>query len=303
MVVPTGNLVAYDWGEGAEGKEGEEEGWMENMLWVIDLPRLGSRGRSNGKTTPTPPTTNSRENSNGTGEGEGREETQFLSSLRTFLRASTVPESVIQKLSQYDFRNTRDVRFVHSIGGSHTDASTWRYTGHPGLGQAISSLGLATKSPISVDFVTSSLGSLNDEFMRSMYLACQGDDGLTEYTLRNAKRLPSKRLGDTGREKEEEEGKRGDGERELVKKEAGSDWKDNFRVYFPSRATVLCSKAGPSGAGTICFSRKWWANPKFPKSNLRDCVSVREGLLMHNKVSFVVPRRDMHELHAGGKRR
>lgn len=37
-------------------------------------------------------------------------------------------------------------------------------------------------------------------------------------------------------------------------------------------------------AGTICFQEKWFLGPRFPKSVMRDCVSRREGILMHNKV-------------------
>jgi hypothetical protein len=248
IVVPTANLVPFDWGVGSV---------MENMLWVIDLPVLGS------------------------GEGGHGHETEFKASLLRFLRAQTVPDAVLTKLNRFDFSNTKDVRFVHTVGGSHT--RDWQDTGLCGLGQAISSLGLATNEAVEVDFVTSSVGSLNDEFMRSIYLACQGDDGLTEYTLRNAKALPAKRIGDAST-------------KQLVQRNAGSSWRDHFRFYFPSQSTVASSNGGPQSAGTICFSEKWWENSKFPRANMRDCVSVRDGLLMHNKVSSVATGHTWHAL-------
>lgn len=238
IVVPTGNLVPFDWGAGSV---------MENMLWVLDLPLL----------TPTE-------------DAQRQQSTEFKRSLVGFLRAQTVPDAVLTRLDRFDFVETQDMRFVHTIGGAHS-GETWRDTGLCGLGEAVSSLGLATGDAIDVDFVTSSVGSLNDEFMRSMYLACQGDDGLAEYTLRNAKTLPAKRIGAST-------------DKQLVHKNSGSGWKDHFRLYFPSQKTVASSNGGPRSAGTICFSEKWWEGAKFPRGNMRDCLSVRDGMLMHNKV-------------------
>lgn len=44
------------------------------------------------------------------------------------------------------------------------------------------------------------------------------------------------------------------------------------------------------GAGTICFQAKWWQADTFPRDVLRDCRSVRPGVLMHSKVIYVRPR-------------
>jgi hypothetical protein len=104
------------------------------------------------------------------------------------------------------------------------------------------------------------VGSLNDEFMASMYLAAQGDDGLTAYTRRTRK-----------------------GKQTSATKQPDM-WKGNFRLYFPSDDTVRTSRGGPHKAGTICFSQTWWQNSKFPHEAMLDCRSNREGLLMHNKV-------------------
>jgi hypothetical protein len=64
---------------------------------------------------------------------------------------------------------------------------------------------------------------------------------------------------------------------------------NNLRVYFPSRDTVAGSKRGTRSGGTICFQPQWWNAPTFPKSVIRDCQSVRDGLLMHNKVRALAP--------------
>lgn len=104
-------------------------------------------------------------------------------------------------------------------------------------------------------------------------LTLPGDDGLTEFTLRTSKTFPAKSRADP---------------KVLVEKTTGEEWKDRFRVYFPSERTVKESKGGPMNAGTICFQSKWYAGPKFPRHVLRDCISRRDGLLMHNKVGALI---------------
>ncbi|BAE61866.1 unnamed protein product [Aspergillus oryzae RIB40] len=166
-----------------------------------------------------------------------------------------------------------------SCGGSHMGDS-WRRTGYCGLGRAVNSLGLRTSKPLNIDFVTSSVGSLTDEFLRSIYLACQGitlcpgDDGSTEYVLRTAKSFPVRSRSNPT---------------QLINKSTAEEWKDRFRVYFPSETTVNDTKGGPQSAGTICFQSRWYTGPKFPRHVLRDCVSQRLGLLMHNKILYVRP--------------
>ncbi|KIW35148.1 uncharacterized protein PV07_01863 [Cladophialophora immunda] len=242
IVVPTANLVNFDWGVG---------GFMENTVWLIDLPAKSASDAANssswhGATTSAalPPAADC--------------QTLFEKSLKEFLRAQTVPDDVVRKLDLFDFRKTERYGFVHSIGGMH-GGQAWQATGLCGLGATITALGLASRGPIHMDYVSSSIGSLNDEFLRSIHLAASGDNGLTEYNRRVDKRGPVKQ----------------------------GSWKENFRLYFPSDNTVRTSKGGPRNAGTICFSLAWWNNPKFPRSNMYDCVSVREGLLMHNKLLFV----------------
>ncbi|KAL1982854.1 hypothetical protein VTN96DRAFT_854 [Rasamsonia emersonii] len=241
IVIPSANLVPYDWGEAG--------GVMENTVFLIDLPKKPEHSADEKPTT------------------------AFYEDLVYFLRASTLHENLISKLSNFDFSETARYAFVHTIGGSHS-GDAWRRTGHCGLGRAVTTLGLRTHKPMNIDFVTSSVGSLTDEFMRSIYLASQGDDGLTEFTLRTSKTFPAKSRADP---------------KVLVEKTTGEEWKDRFRVYFPSERTVKESKGGPMNAGTICFQSKWYAGPKFPRHVLRDCISRRDGLLMHNKMLFARP--------------
>jgi hypothetical protein len=239
VVVPTGNLRPHDWGESG--------GVMENTVFLIDLPR------SNLATT----------------AGQQQQQPQFAEDLFYFIKAQGLPEDVVRRVYEHNFSGTIGLGFVHTIGGVHADLS-WKLTGHCGLGRTVAGLGLISKKAVEVDYVTSSVGSLNAEFLRSMYLAAQGDDGLSEYTLRTSKSFPARCADDP---------------RRIVKRDEGSSWKEHFRFYYPSDATVRASTGGADSAGTICFQEKWWNGTKFPRSNMYDCISRRIGLLMHNKVS------------------
>ncbi|EZF26026.1 hypothetical protein H112_01832 [Trichophyton rubrum D6] len=235
IVIPSANLDPYDWGE--------KGGVMENMLFLIDLPRKANETVND--TTP------------------------FRDELVYFLRASTLNEKIIDKMLQYDFSKTAKYAFVHSIGGSHIGSGSYERTGHCGLGTAVKSLGLATSRPLKLDYITSSVGSLTATFLQNLYWSAQGDNGTKQLSARagntrssNKSNQSSKRSG------------RGD-----------DDWTGRMKVYFPSRETVRSSRGGVSAAGTLCLMSKWYNSPMFPRDVMRDNRSVREGLLMHSKVS------------------
>lgn len=241
VAVPTANLVTYDWGESGD---------MENMVFLIDLPRLPGSQRTT------------------------KEDLTFFGrELIYFLEAMGLERSIVESVYNFDFTATNDIAFVHTIGGTHSgEDDPWRRTGYCGLGRAIGKLRLATNEALHIDFVTSSVGSLNIDFLASLYLAAQGDDGYMEYQRRNSTtgkarskaRTPITMHASANQEK------------------LNDKVRDNFRIYFPTNNTVKSSKAG--FAGTICFQSKWYSSPAFPRQALRDCKSTRAGLLMHNKV-------------------
>ncbi|KAJ5778930.1 hypothetical protein N7457_006650 [Penicillium paradoxum] len=232
IAVPTANLTRTDWGE---------DRLMENTVFLIDLPKTNSPDAG---------------------------KTPFYEELVYFLRASDLHRNIIKKLDEFDFSETRRYAFVHTVGGANV-GDKWPRTGFSGLGQAIKTLGLETNSPLNIDYVASSMGSLNTQFLRSIYLACKGDNALLDYELR------------TSRKKVKGQSHPAD----TYNKEC----LDRFRVYFPSGQTVREAHANPDNtAGTICFNPSWWANPQFPRSVMRDCVSER-GVLMHNKLLYVHP--------------
>ncbi|PKK46236.1 hypothetical protein CI102_8820 [Trichoderma harzianum] len=148
VVIPTGNLVPYDWGE---------TGVMENMVFLIDLPRLEDPAVH-------PPQT----------------PTGFYTELVYFLQATGVGEKMVASLSNYDFSKTSDIAFVHTIPGSHTGRAAER-TGYCGLGASVAALGLANPEPVEIDLVCASLGSINRGLVEAIYNACRGDDGIDDY--------------------------------------------------------------------------------------------------------------------------
>ncbi|KAL8723908.1 MAG: hypothetical protein Q9166_008226, partial [cf. Caloplaca sp. 2 TL-2023] len=239
VAVPTANLVPYDWGE---------TGIMENTTFLIDLPRLSTE--------------------RAVAADDGM--TNFGRDLSYFLQAMGLEQSIIESLHHFDFSATKGLAFVHTVGGAHAGHDEpWRRTGYCGLGRAISDLGLASDEPLNIDYVTSSVGSLNMDFVTMLYLAAQGDDGLSEYEWRS--QPASKKA------------KASQSNTQVVKQEIQKQITEGFRIYFPSFDTVRASAGGPNNGGTICFQTKWWNSPTFPRDLLRDCKSKREGMLMHNK--------------------
>ncbi|KAG7133588.1 Tyrosyl-DNA phosphodiesterase 1 like protein [Verticillium longisporum] len=242
IVVPSGNLVPYDWGE---------TGVLENMVFLIDLPRIV---QAPGDAAAI--------------RGNDDAGVSFGTELRRFLRAQGLDESLVKSLDNFDFTETERYRFIHTIAGGHTDQLSGE-TGYHGLSRAVRSLGLSTDKPITVDYVTSSLGSIDNSFIKTIYAACQGlnngqKDGGDQPSRRNTKTA----LDAT------------DSHKALGVK---------MRIYFPTEDTVAKSRGGKAAGGTICFQEKWWGSATFPREMLRDSISTRPGVLMHDKLIFVQP--------------
>ncbi|TVY28988.1 Tyrosyl-DNA phosphodiesterase [Lachnellula hyalina] len=239
IVVPSANLVPYDWGE---------TGVMENVCFLIDLPR-----NPDGELT------------------ELGKLTHFATELIYFLTALGLDQKIIDSMRKFDFSRTAHLGFVHSIGGSHTGSGI-RRTGYCGLGTAVQQLGLDTEKALSVDFAAASIGNLNIDLIKCLYLALQGDNGMSEYERRISKQVKGKGKGES-----------------TAELQLSKDLASLFRIYFPTSDTVGKSRGGKDAGGTICFQSNWYNSNSFPRSLLRDSKSQRDGLLMHNKMIFVRP--------------
>lgn len=278
IAVPSANLTDYDWGEG---------GTMENNVFIIDLPKLGG---------PVKP-----------------EQTTFQKELAVFCNASDYPKDILARLPGYDFSATAPLAFIHSISGVHYGPAITR-TGYAGLGTAISELGYNSGSGLEIDVMSASLGNTDKAFIMHMYRAAQGFDGSAELTRRpplmvmsrkQRDRLPKPKLpqpvkggqrranwddDDTTQTASESETQSDEG----VEHGEETSWdrvKRLFRLYFPSHETVATSKGGVGHGGVLFFLKGSWEKNEYPRSVMRDCRNVREGILMHNKMLFARPAR------------
>ncbi|TKX19341.1 tyrosyl-DNA phosphodiesterase-like protein [Elsinoe australis] len=138
VVIPSANLVDYDWGE---------TGIMENTVWLIDLPRR-------------PPETD-------------MVSTSFLDELKYFLEKQGLPQTVLAGLDKFDWSATRPYAFVHSVGGISYGTSAAR-TGLTGLSAAVRRLGLAS-TQTQVDMCASSVGALTEAKLNNLHAATRGD--------------------------------------------------------------------------------------------------------------------------------
>ncbi|RYP41044.1 hypothetical protein DL768_010555 [Monosporascus sp. mg162] len=124
--------IPYDWGE---------TGVMENIVFLIDLPRRDTTVLN------------------------GNKPTLFEEELCYFLRAQGLDEALVESLTKYDFSATARYGFVHCI----------------------------TTGDVEIDYVVSSLGSVNTNLISAIYHAAQGDNGLEEYEERSARSSKGKR--------------------------------------------------------------------------------------------------------------
>ncbi|BFZ62366.1 hypothetical protein YB2330_003460 [Saitoella coloradoensis] len=255
VVVPTANLVPYDWGE---------TGIMENSTFIQDFPKR-------------------------TGPGAESAQPKFLTHLTHFCRKQGIPETSLSRLNEYDFGNAT-AHFVGSIGGEHFGRDVYN-SGFPALGTAVREIGSGVRK-VDVDYITSSLGSLNANFLGYLMGSMQGKrlNRMWECNSRskNAKGSISginRAQKETTDEEDEEEG-------DTESAPEMAEIERSFRVLFPTSDTVAKSRGGPNSGGTICFQPTFWTKPDFPRKLMRDCRSVRDGCLMHNKqiyARFKVP--------------
>ncbi|KAM0722210.1 hypothetical protein Q7P37_001651 [Cladosporium fusiforme] len=230
VAIPTANLLDFDWGE---------SGVMENSVWLIDLPRLSADGKGKG------------------------ESTEFAKELMYFVEKQGLPQDARDALLNFDFSATKDISFVHTVGGMNYEDEAER-TGLPGLAQAVRQHNL-TSTNLQIDFAASSMGSLNDEYLRNVHAAASGERMIERAEAVNAKSKSTFFQPKTSTTNDH-------------------SIRDKIRLYFPTHETVTSSKAG--AAGTICLSRKWFEDMRFPRRCFRDYISTRPGLLSHNKILY-----------------
>lgn len=230
IAIPTANLLNFDWGE---------TGQMENSVWMIDLPRL-PQGI----------------------EKSVHDLTFFGKELMHFVEKQGLDQNARDGLLGFDFTATKDMAFVHTIGGVHYRQQAER-TGLLGLSRSIRKLDLTTSNDLEIDFAASSIGQLNEKYLQDVHSSACGQDLIAQAA--SAKSKASADFFSKG-----------------AKKPSATNVKDRLRVYFPTKETVQASIAG--AAGTICLQRSYFEAKTFPRDVFRDYKSTRSGLLSHNKI-------------------
>jgi hypothetical protein len=80
------------------------------------------------------------------------DQTFFMEELLHFCQEQDFPEYILNELVHYDFSATKEIAFVHTIGGSH-GGKDWERTGFCGLGRAVKKLGYNSGKGLEVDYV------------------------------------------------------------------------------------------------------------------------------------------------------
>lgn len=154
IVVPTANMIKFDWGETNADAKGEawQAAVMENSLFMIDLPR-----HADGEV------------------GQITELPHFGHELVDFLKAQKLRDNVVEGVLKFDFSKTEKCGFVHSIPGEQSAQFSSR-TGLPGLRTNLRKLGLdkVDMTTMELDYAASSLGSLKENFLRQLYQSAAG---------------------------------------------------------------------------------------------------------------------------------
>ena len=173
LVVPTGNLVPYDWGE---------TGHMENLVFLIDLPYLSETVRKY-------PTAGGQ-----TAKGMITDDgpyTKFFEAVHVFCTLMNIKSALLEQLCRCDFSATKDMAFVFGAGrnlsGLHYSLAS-PYAGLSGLACQVARLGLSNSNDIQVDVVASSIGNLTFDFVSALYSACQGSQANAPELLEKSKK-------------------------------------------------------------------------------------------------------------------
>lgn len=200
--------------------------------------------------------------------------TPFGKELLYFLKRQGVDKDVRNGILNFDFSATQDIMFIHTTGGTHYDEDAER-TGLLGLARAVRQLKLDCQEDLQIDIAASSIGSLNDDYLRNVHAAARGADMIQRANAASSKakadffkpatKSPSESVG----------------------------IREKVRIYFPTHETVTSSIAG--AAGTICLNRKWFESDTFPRTSFRDYRSTRSGLLSHNKILYARGKTEGHD--------
>lgn len=190
---------------------------------------------------------------------------RFARDIAELLKQMHVPSSVQGELLKYDFSRAK-AHVIASVSGDFQGRDQYRQYGHARLAQIIREIGAADPNrPPRIEMQTSSLGGLNASYLHELYRSFSGIDPYETSNkpvrMKNNEPLPP------------------------------------IDIIYPSMDTVLDSRLGPPGAGTICLNTSSWRKPTFPKQVMCDAISHRRRTLMHSKyIIATLPQSSEHRL-------
>ncbi|RIA86535.1 tyrosyl-DNA phosphodiesterase I [Glomus cerebriforme] len=230
VVVSSGNLIPQDWE------------LCENVVFIQDFP---SRDKS--------------EEYNGLPE--------FAQTINDMLVNMGLKTHIITRLPEYDYSKAKAV-LIPSIPGTHRGMENIKKFGHGRICKAVKEL-CGERKDVQLEFQSSSIGSLNKQYLNEFYRSARGLDPVS------AQSLPRPKKG------------------EVVPLPP-------ITVVYPSRKVVDESKYDHSAklsiASTICLSGQAYNKDTFPKGILRNCISKRDGLLMHSKFILAKYREEINKI-------
>ncbi|GBC17287.2 phospholipase D/nuclease [Rhizophagus irregularis DAOM 181602=DAOM 197198] len=230
VVISSGNLIPQDWE------------LCENVVFVQDFPSRDKSKEYNGLP-------------------------EFAQTINDMLVKMGLKTHIITRLPEYDYSKAKAV-LIPSIPGTYKGMENIKKFGHGRICKAVKELCGEREDDLQLEVQSSSIGSLNKQFLNEFYRSARGLDPVS------AQSRPRPKKG------------------EVVPLPP-------ITVVYPSRKVIDESKydnpAKSSIASTICLFEQSYNKDTFPKEILRNCISKRDGLLMHSKFILAKYREDLNE--------
>ncbi|GES80151.1 putative tyrosyl-DNA phosphodiesterase [Rhizophagus clarus] len=231
VVISSGNLISQDWE------------LCENVVFVQDFPSRDKSKEYNGLP-------------------------EFAQTINDMLVTMGLKTHIIPRLPEYDYSKAKAV-LIPSIPGIYKGMDNIKKFGHGRICKAVRELCGEREEVVQLEVQSSSIGSLNKQFLNEFYRSARGLDPIS------AQSRPRPKKG------------------EVVPLPP-------INIVYPSKKVVDESKynnpAKVSIASTICLSEQAYNKDTFPKEILRNCISKRNGLLMHSKFILAKYQEDLNEV-------
>ncbi|CAG8806381.1 38287_t:CDS:2, partial [Gigaspora margarita] len=193
----------------------------------------------------------------------------FAKDIKDFILAIGLKNHIVNKFSQYDFSRAK-AKLVASIPGAYKGIEDMKKYGHGRLCKVIQEV-CGQNENIILECQASTIGSLNVDFLHEFYRSASGIDPL-EISKPHAKK--------------------GQGVEIPL---------PQITMVYPSNRIVSFSKYPQAADAALFFGKSDYELHAFPKEIIRNCVSKRDGILIHSK--FVLARYTQQEQPTNSQKR